>query len=154
MLELPAGTLAAGLLGTSTGARDHGAPGRRRVCARRRTHPVPPDFAVDGIDELLLGFHARDKSKVRTEEPRVLRVRATDRPDAVWTVHLSSGAPLGERGGHAGPGTDENADVDCELAGPVAGLYLALWNRAPFPGVTGDASLATLWREKSAITWN
>ncbi|WP_328455303.1 maleylpyruvate isomerase family mycothiol-dependent enzyme [Streptomyces sp. NBC_00386] len=116
--------------------------------------PVPPDFAVDGIDELLLGFHARDKSKVRTEEPRVLRVRATDRPDAVWTVHLSSGAPLGERGGHAGPGTDENADVDCELAGPVAGLYLALWNRAPFPGVTGDASLATLWREKSAITWN
>ena len=44
--------------------------------------------------------------------------------------------------------------MDCELAGPAAGLYLALWNRAPFPGVTGDASLATLWREKSAITWS
>ncbi|MEU9142069.1 maleylpyruvate isomerase family mycothiol-dependent enzyme [Streptomyces sp. NPDC048404] len=115
---------------------------------------VPADLAVDGIDELLRGFHARDRSKLRTTEPRVLRVRATDRPDAVWTVRLSSEAPIGERGDHAHPDSDENADVDCELAGPAGGLYLALWNRAPFPSVTGDASLATLWREKSAITWS
>ncbi|MFF2361409.1 maleylpyruvate isomerase family mycothiol-dependent enzyme [Streptomyces sp. NPDC058122] len=117
---------------------------------------VQPDFAVDGIDELLSGFHGRDRSKIRTEEPRVLRVRATDRADAVWTVRLSSEAPFTERGGHphTDTDTDQNADVDCELAGPVAGLYLALWNRAPFPTVTGDASLATLWRERSAITWS
>ncbi|MEY2243680.1 maleylpyruvate isomerase family mycothiol-dependent enzyme [Streptomyces sp. BF23-18] len=115
---------------------------------------VPPDLAVDGIDELLRGFHARDRSKLRTAEPRVLRVRATDRPDAVWTVRLSSEAPIGERGDHAHPDSGENTDVDCELTGPAAGLYLALWNRAPFPSVTGDASLATLWREKSAITWS
>ncbi|MFD6554651.1 maleylpyruvate isomerase family mycothiol-dependent enzyme [Streptomyces sp. NPDC058398] len=115
---------------------------------------VPPDLAVDGIDELLRGFHARDRSKLRTAEPRVLRVRATDRPDAVWTVRLSSEAPIGERDDHAHPDSGENTDVDCELAGPAAGLYLALWNRAPFPSVTGDASLATLWREKSAITWS
>ncbi|MEU6270896.1 maleylpyruvate isomerase family mycothiol-dependent enzyme [Streptomyces populi] len=111
--------------------------------------PVAPDFAVDGIDELLRGFHAREKSRVRTEEPRVLRVRATDHPDSVWTVRLSPGVPVGERAG-----SGEDADVDCELAGPAGALYLALWNRAPFPGVTGDASLATLWREKSAITWS
>ncbi|MGQ4374169.1 maleylpyruvate isomerase family mycothiol-dependent enzyme [Streptomyces sp. SAS_267] len=115
---------------------------------------VPPDLAVDGIDELLRGFHTRDRSKLRTAEPRVLRVRATDRPDAVWTVRLSSEAPIGERGDHAHPDSGENTDVDCELAGPAAGLYLALWNRAPFPSVTGDASLATLWREKSAVTWS
>ncbi|MFD8736488.1 maleylpyruvate isomerase family mycothiol-dependent enzyme [Streptomyces sp. NPDC059618] len=116
---------------------------------------VPPDFAADGIDELLLGFHGRDRSRVRTEEPRVLRVRATDRPDAVWTVRLSSAPPLGRRGGDAhADSTGEPGSVDCELAGSAEQLYLALWNRAPFPDVTGDASLAALWREKSAISWS
>jgi len=33
-------------------------------------------------------------------------------------------------------------------------LYLALWNRLPFPSVTGDASVAALWRERSAVTWS
>ncbi|MET9410595.1 maleylpyruvate isomerase family mycothiol-dependent enzyme [Streptomyces sp. NPDC002935] len=123
---------------------------------------VPPDFAVDGIDELLRGFHGRPKSRVRTEEPRVLRVRATDHPDAVWTVRLSPQPPLSEHGEHpradantdVGADVDVDVDVDCELAGPAARLYLALWNRVPFPSVTGDASLATLWRETSGITWS
>jgi hypothetical protein len=44
--------------------------------------------------------------------------------------------------------------TDCEVTGPADRLYLALWNRQPFPAVTGDASLAELWREKSAITWS
>ncbi|GGN49993.1 hypothetical protein GCM10011579_004320 [Streptomyces albiflavescens] len=107
--------------------------------------PVVADFAVDGIDELLRGFHARSRSKVRVEEPRVLRVRATD-TGAVWTVRLSTQPPVS--------GRDEGGDADCELAGPAARIYLALWNRMPFPGATGDASLAALWREKSGITWS
>jgi hypothetical protein len=73
-------------------------------------------------------------------------VRATD-VDAVWTVRLSPEPPVSEWGVAAG------GDVDCELAGPAARLYLALWNRLPFPDLTGDASLAALWREKSGITW-
>ncbi|WP_369244632.1 maleylpyruvate isomerase family mycothiol-dependent enzyme [Streptomyces sp. R41] len=106
---------------------------------------VATDFAVDGIDELLHGFHARSRSRVRTEAPRVLRVRATD-TEAVWTVRLSTQPPASDR--------EERGDADCELAGPAARIYLALWNRLPFPGVTGDASLAELWREKSRITWS
>ncbi|MER6012227.1 maleylpyruvate isomerase family mycothiol-dependent enzyme [Streptomyces bluensis] len=105
---------------------------------------IAPEFAVDGIDELLLAFHAREKSRVRTDRPRVLRVRATD-TGTVWTVRLSSGPPVSERG--------ETADADCELAGPAARLYLSLWNRQPFPSVTGDESPAALWCEKSAVTW-
>jgi uncharacterized protein (TIGR03083 family) len=104
---------------------------------------IAVDFAVDGIDELLLGFHARKKSTVRTDVPRVLRVRAED-AEAVWTVRLSPEPPASERG--------ETADADCELAGPAAELYLSLWNRRPFPSVTGESSVATLWREKSAVT--
>ena len=107
---------------------------------------ISPAFAADGIDELLLGFHARDKSRVRTPQPRVLRVRATDADGGVWTVRLSQEPPAAERG-DAGPGED----ADCEVAGPVAGLYLALWNRLPFPAVNGDTSVAELWSAKSAV---
>ncbi|MYR46912.1 maleylpyruvate isomerase family mycothiol-dependent enzyme [Streptomyces sp. SID5910] len=103
-------------------------------------------FAVDGIDELLRGMHARPKSAVRTGEPRTLRIRATDAPGAVWTVRLSAEPPVARR-------TDDGP-ADCELTGPAAALYGALWNRRPFPDVTGDRSLAGLWREKSAITWS
>ncbi|MFG2681450.1 maleylpyruvate isomerase family mycothiol-dependent enzyme [Streptomyces sp. NPDC048392] len=106
---------------------------------------VGVDFAVDGIDELLCAFHARPKSTVRTEEPRTLRVRATDAPDAVWTLRLSARPPVA--------GRDDTGDADCELTGPAAQLYPALWNRGPFPRVTGDTSLAALWRERSGITW-
>jgi uncharacterized protein (TIGR03083 family) len=103
-------------------------------------------FAADGIEELLFGFHARPKSRVRTEEPRVLRVRATDTDDAVWTVRLSQEPPAAERGA--------SGDADCEVAGPAARLYLALWNRLPFPSVAGDASVAALWQNTSAVTWS
>lgn len=45
-------------------------------------------------------------------------------------------------------------EADCEVAGPVAQLYLSLWNRLPFPSVTGDASVAELWRDTSGVTWS
>ncbi|CAM5615662.1 maleylpyruvate isomerase family mycothiol-dependent enzyme [Streptomyces pilosus] len=104
--------------------------------------PVATDFAVDGVDELLRGFHSRRRSRVRTDRPRVLRVRATD-ADAVWTVRLSQEPPVTTR--------DARGDAECELAGPAAELYPALWNRRPVPAWSGDAELAALWRETSAV---
>lgn len=105
-----------------------------------------PEFAVDGIDELLRGFHAREKSRVRTRTPRTLRVRTTD-TDAVWTVHLSDGVPRTV--------LDDDGPADCELSGTAHELYPTLWNRRPLSSVAlaGDASLAELWRANSAITW-
>ncbi|MDX2590889.1 MULTISPECIES: maleylpyruvate isomerase family mycothiol-dependent enzyme [Streptomyces] len=106
--------------------------------------PIDAGFAADGIDELLRGFHARPRSRVRTERPRVLRVRAVDAgADAVWTVRLSAEPPVTSR--------DAAGDAEAELIGPAERLYLALWNRGPVPSVTGDRSLATLWRETSGI---
>ncbi|MFE5813956.1 maleylpyruvate isomerase family mycothiol-dependent enzyme [Streptomyces sp. NPDC056479] len=107
---------------------------------------IDPGFAADGVDELLCAFHARRNSRVRSAGPRVLRVRALDTDDAVWTVRLSQEPPAAERG--------DAGRADCEIAGPAARLYLSLWNRLPFPQVTGDASIATLWRENSAVTWS
>ncbi|WP_156724606.1 maleylpyruvate isomerase family mycothiol-dependent enzyme [Streptomyces apocyni] len=101
-------------------------------------------FAVDGIEELLVGMHAREKSRVRSAKPGVLRVRATD-TDAVWTVRISDAPPSAERG--------DAGEADCELSGPAARLYLALWNRLPAPRLTGDPELARLWRENSAVVW-
>lgn len=103
---------------------------------------IATDFAADGIDELLRGFHARPRSQVRTSTARVLRVRAED-ADAVWTVRLSQEPPVTTR--------DAALDAECELSGAAEQLYLALWNRLPVPSVTGDQALAALWREKSAI---
>ncbi|MEQ8147802.1 maleylpyruvate isomerase family mycothiol-dependent enzyme [Streptomyces sp. OP7] len=100
------------------------------------------EFAVDGVDELLRGFHARRGSRVRTPEPRVLRVRATD-ADAVWTVRLSPQPPVTTR--------DAAGDAECEVSGPAAELYLSLWNRLPVPEVSGDPAVAALWRETSAV---
>lgn len=108
--------------------------------------PVEPEFATDGVDELLTGFHARPKSRVRTAEPRVLRVRAAD-TGAVWTVFLSPEPPRTVRGDADG------APADCTVTGTAAWLYAALWNRLPLtgPGVTGDAEPARLWTETAGI---
>ncbi|WP_405935580.1 maleylpyruvate isomerase family mycothiol-dependent enzyme [Streptomyces sp. NBC_00726] len=113
--------------------------------------PVAPAHALDGIDELLRGMHSRPKSRVRTEAPRTLRIRATD-TDAVWTVRLSAEPPVAVR--EEAP--DPSSTVDCELSGPARALYLALWNRLPLTAltVTGDEEPARLWRDNSSITWS
>jgi uncharacterized protein (TIGR03083 family) len=123
--------------------------------------PIGTDLALDGIDELLCSFHARERSKVRTESPAVLRIRATDadprpycrRSYGVWSAHLSERAPRTVR--------EDDGPADCELAGPAERLYLALWNRGrnienrgSGLTLTGDASLIRLWRDKSAIAWS
>ncbi|MCF2129239.1 maleylpyruvate isomerase family mycothiol-dependent enzyme [Strepomyces sp. STD 3.1] len=141
-----------------------GAPSPLTFWARRQAHetsvhrtdaesarggalcPLDTAFAADGIDELLTGFHARPKSRVRTERPRTLRVRPSD-AEAVWTVQLLPDAPPHTERSAAGP-------VDCELTGPARNLYLLLWNRLPLDAatVTGDPALARQWRETSGIT--
>lgn len=104
------------------------------------------DFALDGIEELLFGFHGRKHSRLRSDKPRVLRLRATDADNAVWTVRLSDDPPVTVRG--------DTGEADCEVSGPTVRLYLSLWNRLPFPEVSGDPSVAALWREKSGVNWS
>ncbi|UGY94716.1 maleylpyruvate isomerase family mycothiol-dependent enzyme [Streptomyces gobiensis] len=143
----------------------HGSPSPRTFWARRQTHettlhridaelaegqalsPVDPIVAADGIDELLVGFHTRKRSRVRSERPQVLRVRATDMgAEQTWTVRITTEPPEVTRGA--------GEPADCEISGPAEVLYLALWNRMPYEsGLTteGDPALAELWRTTSAI---
>ncbi|MFB4426426.1 maleylpyruvate isomerase family mycothiol-dependent enzyme [Streptomyces sp. QL37] len=115
-----------------------------------RLTSVAPPHAVDGIDELLAGFHARARSRVRTEAPRTLRVRAVD-TDAVWTVRLSADPPLTVRGA-----AGLEIPADCTLRGTAEELYLGLWNRAPLSSAdrSGDPGVVALWEKNSAVVWS
>ncbi|WP_424860467.1 maleylpyruvate isomerase family mycothiol-dependent enzyme [Streptomyces sp. MMS24-I29] len=116
-----------------------------------RLSTVTAEHAVDGIDELLHGFHSLGRSKVRSATPCSLRLRATD-TDAVWTVRLSSEPPRTVRDEE----TAEPIPVDCELSGTAEELYLTLWNRLPLTTLTvaGDPGPARIWRENSGVTWS
>lgn len=109
--------------------------------------PIGTAFASDGVDELLTGFHVRAKSRVRSDRPRSLRVRAVDAPagQGDWLMHLTADPLRTERAG-MGP-------ADCTVRGTAAELYLALWNRGPYEGleVSGDTSLVELWQRTAAV---
>lgn len=105
---------------------------------------IDPAVAVDGIDELLTGFLTRPKSRLRTDEPLLLGVQATDTGDA-WRMALSPRPAVTER-------VADVADCEVVVRGTVAGLYLTLWNRADDAEVEGAEDL-TWWRDPSAVTW-
>jgi uncharacterized protein (TIGR03083 family) len=109
-----------------------------------------PAFAADGVDELLMGFLARNIR--RGSWPGLggdLAVRAEDGPAARadWLV----AGRLGADGVSRGPGP-----ADCAVTGPARDLYLLLWNRAPVDGlqVTGDPGVLAAFGPAVRITWN
>ncbi|UNO38905.1 maleylpyruvate isomerase family mycothiol-dependent enzyme [Streptomyces sp. MST-110588] len=89
--------------------------------------PPRPGFAVDGIEEILLGFHSQERSRVRTERPTTVQIRATDVPGAAWSVHLSSAPPRTERISGAAveaafkKGTDEPNGANSRASGRSGG---------------------------------
>ncbi|RSO08581.1 hypothetical protein DMH18_20945 [Streptomyces sp. WAC 06783] len=113
--------------------------------------PSAPAFAVDGIDELLMGMVARRPEALRTDTPHTLRIRATGEATGAWTIRLSDAQPQVERTTDAQESTA--ATPDCEIEGPAPDLYLTLWNRRPLDDltITGDTTVAQLWRERFTI---
>ena len=119
----------------------------------------PPDpvtafgaaFAADGIDELIMGFAARRRYRLRGDGARSLAIRPSDAPDC-WQVRLSDGVTTVSR-----VEPRAAAAAACVLAGPAAGLYAFLWNRCPASDarvtVTGDPAVAALWASSVCVTW-
>ncbi|HEX6525534.1 MAG TPA: maleylpyruvate isomerase family mycothiol-dependent enzyme [Streptosporangiaceae bacterium] len=112
-----------------------------------------PDFAADGIDELIMGFGRRSKYQPHGHHQGTLRFAATDTGDD-WYAQAEDGLIQPRRGdghdGHAGPAT-------CTVSGPASGLYLFLWNRAEVAraGVTisGDPGLFSQWKSSVRVRW-
>ena len=119
------------------------------VAAAAGTRPAyDPAFAVDGLDELLLGFFARRGGKLLSEPARTLALRATDaRPTDAWTMRIGPQGREVDRG---------KAHGDLLVEGPASDLYLLLWNRGGTDGLelTGDESILDTWQEKARVTWS
>jgi uncharacterized protein (TIGR03083 family) len=129
-----------------------------------------PEFAADGIDELLTGFLGRGEQD-RSAASAVLRVRPADAGQEwhVWlaeggrrivgTARGSSPASVSEPGTRE-PGTGGPAEcvlAECVLAGPASALYLLLWNRCPPSAaglrIDGDADLIQAWQAAMHVAW-
>ncbi|WP_340537398.1 maleylpyruvate isomerase family mycothiol-dependent enzyme [Nocardioides sp. GXZ039] len=102
---------------------------------------IGPDLALDGVDELLLGFVPRSRSKLRSETPLTLAVRLTD-ADRGYLIEVSNEPPRVTR--HDGADVDLTGDRTIE--GTAAQLYLALWQRSD----ELDSDFWPLW-ERSAV---
>jgi uncharacterized protein (TIGR03083 family) len=121
-----------------------------------------PEFAADGVDELIAGFLGRDTAPGtanRKAQPRLIQVHALD-VGAAWEVALTpDGREVVEAGLRAEMGAADQTgnQADCTLTGPAAGLYLLLWNRADPAAarvaVSGDAALLRCWQEGVRVTW-
>jgi len=103
-----------------------------------------PDFALDGIEEMLTGFLGRPDGE-RVDPPRTLYLQATDTVGQ-WLVRLGEQVEVAREPGEA----------DCSVRAPASDLHLLLWNRRPAEGldVEGDDSVLTSWREAVQIRWS
>jgi uncharacterized protein (TIGR03083 family) len=159
------------------------APTPRAFWARRQAHetaihradaelasgavaPFDPEFATDGIDELVCAFLAGNGDALPGQQAggqRRLEVRTTDTA-ARWQLTLAAdGAVTGTARLAQGAGADTNAGAlcaaaaDCTLTGPASALYLVLWNRiAPAAAdvlVSGDSAAYQTWRDGVRLTW-
>jgi uncharacterized protein (TIGR03083 family) len=126
-----------------------------RVDAQRAAGPGdtgpghPARFAIDGIDELIMGFVGRGAERGQWQfAPGVLGFHAADGEGGVAHWRVVS---------EPGHGTLERADgpADCDVSGPAGELYLRLWNRGGADGLTvsGDAGLLTGFCEEAHVTW-
>jgi uncharacterized protein (TIGR03083 family) len=111
-----------------------------------------PDFAADGVDELITGFGQRRKYRPSPGHGGTLRVRTTDTRDA-WYLSEEEGRIHAHRGAGEPAGSS-----DCVVSGPASGLYLFLWNRAGAieAGVTvsGDSAVLASWQSSVRVRWD
>jgi uncharacterized protein (TIGR03083 family) len=108
-----------------------------RADAESAGGPITPyhdAFALDGIDEMLTGFAVR-RRRTAAEAPHTMAIR-TDGHDG-WLVTF---APDGIK---AVPGAD---DAECTVSGTASAVYLWLWNRPATVRVSGEQTIADLWR--------
>ncbi len=114
------------------------------------TPDYPPEFAIDGIDELIMGFLGREASRGTWDCPPGefgFHAEAGGGPVSHWRVVSQAG--------HGTVTREPGPAADCDVTGPAAGLYLLLWNRLPAEGlkVAGDHRLLARFRGEFRVTW-
>jgi uncharacterized protein (TIGR03083 family) len=109
--------------------------------------PFGARFAADGLDELLTCFITRRRSRLRSEESKLMGVRCTD-ADGEWLVRIGPEEVITTTPGGEAP--------DCAITGSASALYRALWNRPPAASlnVTGDRRLVRQFGDQVQIRWS
>lgn len=123
------------------------------LAARDARLPAAPDAwfdeatALDGIDELLVGFWQRRTSGPRADSAPYSAVVAAASGDR-WLLDVGTAGVRTRRldGGEAVPGSPVAV-----VSGSAVDLYLALWNRGGAPD--DPAGLLASWRGGGAIRW-
>lgn len=105
----------------------------------------PAAFAADGIDELLVSFITRRRTKLTADPPRTMRVTSTD-SDGDWLVTI----------GPEGVATSAGRPADATVTGAASDLYLALWNRGGLDDlqIEGDHAVVDLFRDRVHVRWS
>lgn len=104
---------------------------------------VTPAFAADGLDELVVSFLARGRSKLYDGTPFRIAI-APDDTDHAWTLQVTESALTAERG------FDEDAEI--WWTGTAAALYFGLWNRGgDIVSSRGDATVLENWHSRHRI---
>jgi uncharacterized protein (TIGR03083 family) len=100
--------------------------------------------AVDGVDEMMIGFSGRYRT-LRHPEPRTLAVYATD-ADASWWCTIGPDALDTGRGNAPVP-------VDAAVTARSGELLLWLWNRRAAAGldVSGNPTVLEIWRSNAHL---
>ncbi|QUQ68983.1 maleylpyruvate isomerase family mycothiol-dependent enzyme [Kutzneria sp. CA-103260] len=107
--------------------------------------PIPSPLAVDGVDELLCGFLPRNR-RLRADTETSVLVSATDTGDN-WLIRYGPERPATAR-------VPAPVKADTTLAGTASELYLALWNRRSWHGLSSDDGLATRWADNVQVRWS
>ncbi|WP_025274050.1 maleylpyruvate isomerase family mycothiol-dependent enzyme [Haloglycomyces albus] len=111
---------------------------------------IHPLYALDGIDEMLMGFQSRSSTLLRTIRPTCIHLQASDVPHTRgdWYIHLSHMPPLVT--------SYPTLPPESAVRGPAELLYLSLWNRLPFQDLdcVGDRYPLQLWAELSPVVWS
>ena len=122
---------------------------------------IRPAIALDGIDELLVGFVTRRAEGASPGAPTRLLVRP-DGVDVAWLVDLDTGRPIRTSRVRPWSGGTGGTDADHVLTGDPVDLYLRLWSRgaaeptepiAPIAPAEPVAELERWWRENISISW-
>jgi uncharacterized protein (TIGR03083 family) len=121
------------------------------LAAGARATSFDPAFAVDGTDEVLLGFFARPRRRALDVSPGTIGIEATDAASA-WTVRV---APEGIET------TKGVGESDLSVRGTASDLYLLLWNRLQPDGdaperldLIGRRDLLASWSGQCHVTWS
>ena len=107
---------------------------------------LDPALAADGLDELLTGFLPRKQQPASG---------APSRRACWWPRPIDhSAGPCGSPPTRPPPSAPTHRNRTLLLSGSAAGLYLGLWNRGDSFTVSGDETLAQLWRAKVRVRWS